>query len=54
MVEFGFLPIVLVMTVGAFGTQSALVHVVLAMTNAALDRRISVLFARHVALFTLQ
>ena len=54
MVELGLFPVALVMTVGAFGTQCALVHVVFAMANAALGRRLAIFLTRHVALIALK
>ena len=54
MVEFGLFPVALVMTVGAFGTQCALVHVVFAMANAALGRRLAIFLTRHVTLIALK
>lgn len=54
MVELGFFPIALVMTVGALGPQCALVHIVFAMANAALGRCLTVFLAGHVTLFALK
>ena len=54
MVEFGLFPVALVMTVGAFGTQRAFVHVVFAMANAALGRRLAIFLTRHVTLIALK
>jgi len=51
MVELGFFPVALAMTVGAFGPQCALVHIVFSMANAALGRCLTVFLACHVTLF---
>lgn len=54
MVEFCLFPVALVVTVGAFGPQCALMHVVFAMANAALGRCLTVFLACNMTLFALK
>lgn len=54
MVEFCLFPVALVVTVGAFGPQCALMYVVFAMANAALGRCLTVFLACNMTLFALK